>query len=452
MKKVWSVIVLLLVCTIYLSGCQFGGFDTLSLMRPPKATGDEANIQQILEEVGGSDLTLKYPQKGDYRSAIVMYDITGDGEEEAVAFYTSNKSKDTSTHMMIIGITDGKWTNWGDFIGLGSTVDRICFGDLDGDGIHEIIVGWGNSYNTLNALSVYQYQDGKIVSIEVDYNYSSIAVADFGKNGEDEIFISTLNDVSEDVVADAKLLKMDDETGQINNISRVELDPTVVRYEAMTVGDISPGVMGVVIDGYREDGMMETEIVYWDKERNGMMAPLSSKGESNPTERVTSTISSDIDGNGVIEIPFVTQMPGEAEQSDGTEPCYLTQWNWFNVANGTWEFVYNMITNFSDGYGFQLPEEWEGHVTAKIETETKTLTFYEWVVDQDGVGARGVEILQIQVFSDSEWQDESKTEGFTVLRKQNGRVYAVQIPGTGSPYSLTYEEVQKNFKLVSNSL
>ena len=83
-------------------------------------------------------------------------------------------------------------------------MDQICFGDLDGDGIHEIIVGWGNSYNTLNALSIYQYQNGKIVSIEVDYHYSSIAVADFGKNGEDEIFISTLNDVSEDVIADAK--------------------------------------------------------------------------------------------------------------------------------------------------------------------------------------------------------------------------------------------------------
>lgn len=452
MKKAWSVVALLLVCAICLSGCQFGGFDTLSLMRPPKATGDEANIQQILEEAGGSDLTLKYPQKGDYRSAIVMYDITGDGEEEAVAFYASNKGKDTSTHMMVIGSTNGKWTNWGDFVGLGSTVDRICFGDLNGDGIHEIIVGWGNSYNTLNALSVYQYQEGKIVSVEVDYHYSSIAIADFGRDGEDEIFISTLNNASEDITADAKLLQMDGETGQINNISRVELDPAVSRYEAMTVGDISPGIMGVVIDGYREDGRMITEIVYWDQEKNRMVAPLSSKEENNPTERVTSTISSDIDGNGVIEIPFVTQMPGEAAPSDGTEPCYLTQWNWFHVEKGTWEFVYNMITNFSDGYGFQLPEEWEGHVTAKIETETKTLTFYEWVVDRDGVGAQGVAILKIQVFSDSEWQDGNGTEGFAVLRKQNGRVYAVQIPSTGSPYSLTYEEVQKNFKLVSNSL
>ena len=58
--------------------------------------------------------------------------------------------------------------------------------------------------------------------------------------------------------------------------------------------------------------------------------------------------------------------------------------------------------------------------------------------------------LEIQVFSDSEWEEGNNTEGFAVLRKQNGRVYAVQIPGTDSVYSLTYEEVQKNFKLVSN--
>lgn len=450
MKKGWMISILLAACMVCLSGCQFGGFDTLSLMRPPKATGDEANIQQVLEEVGGSDLTLKYPQRGDYRSAVVMYDITGDGEEEAVAFYASNNGKDTSTHMMVIGSRDGKWLNWGDFVGLGATVDQICFGDLDGDDIQEIIVGWSNSYNNLNALSIYQYQDGKIVSVEVDYGYSSIALADFGQDGQDEIFISTLNNAAENVVADAKLLKMDKETGQMNNISRVELDPTVSRYEAMSVGYISPGAMGVVIDGYKEDGMMETEIVYWDKGRGSMVAPLSSKEEKNPTERVNSTVSSDIDGNGVIEIPFVSQMPGETEKTDGAEPCYLTQWNWFNVEKGTWEFVYNMVTNFSDGYGFQLPEGWEGNVTARIETETKTLTFYEWVVDQDGIGAQGVAILKIQVFSDSEWEEGNNTEGFAVLRKQNGRVYAVQIPGTDSVYSLTYEEVQKNFKLVSN--
>lgn len=438
---------------ILLSGCQFTGFDTLNLMKPPKATGDEANIQQVLEEEGGPDITLKYPQRGSYRSAVVMYDITGNGKKEAVAFYASNKGKDTSVHMMVIGSKDDQWTSWGNLPGAGPGVDLICFGDMDGDGIKEIIVGWTNSYNNAsNALSIYRYDNGEIVPVDVDYNYSSIAISDFDKNMEDEIFITTLNNAAEDIVADAKLLKMDAKTHQINNVSRVELDPTVVRYESVIVGNISTNVVGVVIDGYKSDNWMQTEIVYWDDKKGGMVAPLSnSNGMSNETIRPTATVSSDIDGNGIIEIPIVSQMPGETSKEDGTGPCYITQWNWYDVTKGTWGFVYNMVANFSDGYGFQIPNEWEGRVTARLETETKTLTFYEWVKNQEGIGAQGVAILKIQVFSDSEWQDSKKTEDFSVLRKQNGRVYAVSFPSTDSKFALNYQQVQNYFKLVSNA-
>lgn len=63
--------------------------DTQNLMSPPKATGDKADIQRVIEESAGS-YTFKYPQKGDYRSAVIMHDINGDGTDEAVAFYKSN--------------------------------------------------------------------------------------------------------------------------------------------------------------------------------------------------------------------------------------------------------------------------------------------------------------------------------------------------------------------------
>ena len=59
--------------------------DTQNLMSPPKATGDKADIQRVIEESAGS-YTFKYPQKGDYRSAVIMHDINGDGTDEAVAF------------------------------------------------------------------------------------------------------------------------------------------------------------------------------------------------------------------------------------------------------------------------------------------------------------------------------------------------------------------------------
>ena len=84
-----KLICALLALCLFCSGCSVMDLDTQNLMSPPKATGDKADIQRVIEESAGS-YTFKYPQKGDYRSAVIMHDINGDGTDEAVAFYKSN--------------------------------------------------------------------------------------------------------------------------------------------------------------------------------------------------------------------------------------------------------------------------------------------------------------------------------------------------------------------------
>ena len=59
-------------------------------MKPPKATGERQEIYSVLEEKANHQLTLRYPKAGEYRSAIVMKDVTGDGNDEAIAFYRSH--------------------------------------------------------------------------------------------------------------------------------------------------------------------------------------------------------------------------------------------------------------------------------------------------------------------------------------------------------------------------
>lgn len=76
-------------------------------MSPPKATGDKADIQRVIEESAGS-YTFKYPQKGDYRSAVIMHDINGDGTDEAVAFYKSN-TPDGVSDITVIFIDPDIW-------------------------------------------------------------------------------------------------------------------------------------------------------------------------------------------------------------------------------------------------------------------------------------------------------------------------------------------------------
>ena len=60
-------------------------------MKPPKATGERQEIYSVLEEKANYQLTLRYPKAGEYRSAIVMKDVTGDGNDEAINFTPEGK-------------------------------------------------------------------------------------------------------------------------------------------------------------------------------------------------------------------------------------------------------------------------------------------------------------------------------------------------------------------------
>ena len=72
---------------VLLSGCAMAGLDPQTLMRPPRSTGDRESIHQVLEEKTNNRLNLQYPRRGDYRSAILMHDLSADGSEEAVGLY-----------------------------------------------------------------------------------------------------------------------------------------------------------------------------------------------------------------------------------------------------------------------------------------------------------------------------------------------------------------------------
>ena len=73
-----TVVIMALILT--LCGCDFVKTDMAELFSPPTLTGDFKYISKIIEKTAGSGYTLKYPVRGEHRSAVVQYDIDGDGK------------------------------------------------------------------------------------------------------------------------------------------------------------------------------------------------------------------------------------------------------------------------------------------------------------------------------------------------------------------------------------
>ena len=86
MKRL-AVLFALIMTLIELPGCSFTGLSAQNLMSPPKTNADQQAIYQLMQGAK-TDVTFIYPRSGEYRSAIIMRDFTGDGVEDAIGFHS----------------------------------------------------------------------------------------------------------------------------------------------------------------------------------------------------------------------------------------------------------------------------------------------------------------------------------------------------------------------------
>lgn len=436
----------LLLCFL-LSGCSFVGLDAQTLMRPPKPTGEKADIHALVESKSGGKLTLKYPASGDYRSAIIMHDLTGDKNEEAMAIYQKSEES-TGTNLMFMK-KDGTWKDMGDFNNPAAQVDKVCFGDLNGDGNDEVIVGWGSSLNNTSSVSVYYYKNGKMNEIKLkNQDYTEMSVLDIDGDGRSEIF--TANVSMGDEPALARLYALNNTA--IEMIGSCRLDNGVTKYASVQTGLINEKQTGIVLDGVRNANTFVTELLYWDKATKTLKSPFyDPKSQSaNMAQRSTSVLSKDINGDTVIEIPIVNLMPGyTGAVSD--DAAYMTNWNRYDTQTNTFVRVMSMIMNNADGYWFLVPDMWRGAVTTKTDAEARTITFYEWSAVKGKLpGKIGAPLLKIRVFSRTEWEQGTGTSGFFKLLDSNNLVYAASCPSPDRPLTLSPEDVKDSFKLIGS--
>ena len=73
-NRKWLLGLLLFAVLVQLSGC-YPGTGTDNLLVPPKLTAEQDKIYQALEKTAGSNINLRYPQTGEYRSSFVLRNI-----------------------------------------------------------------------------------------------------------------------------------------------------------------------------------------------------------------------------------------------------------------------------------------------------------------------------------------------------------------------------------------
>lgn len=450
MKLNYPFLTALLLCCFCLTGCSDLGVSDQALLRPPRATGDTAEIQEIISAQAGGNYLLKYPERGDYRSAVTIHSKEKENPF-AIALYSTES--DSKMNVAVI-LSDGEnWKCLGTFSNSATGVDKLLFEDITGDGKDEILIGW-NSYNgAARNITSYTIDENSVREMMIDDTYNEILVDDItGDKTRDIILLSSSNSK---VSANVKLLQYSEQEKRPISKFGIDLEPEMISFSSVTLGNIDKNTQGIVIDGEKAGGLLSTQIIYYDKEENSLKEPVVHDNNigaaTNATNRKDVITSRDMDGDGIIEVPVVTQMSAPAN-FDGGNICSVTAWKQFYKVSNSLETKLNTIINYTDGYYLIIPEKWSGKITAIADPENRVMNIYSWDSENAFLGDK---LLSIYRFTKSAWAKIDKTDfiQLDVEVKSAKAVIAAKINHSQKTkdFNISKEELLKSVKSITSS-
>ena len=428
-----------LVTAFTLSGCSTSAsVDTL--LAPPKLSEEQSMVYDTLINAVGKDIRLQYPKSGDYRSAFVFSDIDDDPDNEAIVFYenTGEAHAGASIRVNIIDKRDGKWTSVYDHAGMGTEIDRILFADIGSKKKTSIIIGF-TLLSGEKSVRVYSYDGGMLIP-EYSDNYSTMFISDLERDGKSELVLIRPNNQMKK--ASMGLISANSD-GRIDETANVALNESTTDFVNIASGYVGSGTPAVFIDGIT-GGKLMTEIIY---SVNGQLRNPLYLGESamiEQTVRQAGYPSTDIDLDGIIEIPTQTLFPGYTENTMGIK-LYCTEWNVLDNYSITKK--YTSYYNTADGYCFILPSRWDGGVvTAKPDSVTGEIVFYKYKIDLEN---STTELMRIAVASEEE-TPSLLDEGYILVKSNSGTNYLVNCPDiSDEPLILTGTEISNSFCILA---
>lgn len=438
MKRAW--LVLLVFVMLFSSGCAALGMDVETQLRPPLTAGGQEEIQKALgayiADSGMQDkYVLKYPKTGQYRSAFIVEDLDGDGNEEALAFYRTGPESNL-THINLLRQAEGQWRSVFDIEGIGTDIDSVTFGDLNGDGCLELFVGW-SMYNSRNYQLVLYSLSSNVFTERFSDSYSALVVGSLTERGRDDFLLLRISAETGGVTA--QLWSMQEDF--IIQRTSIELDAYIQQFLNIRLMPLSDTVNGVYVDCVRSDGMM-TELLYWDG--SVLKAPFYGTGTNGAplTLRPVRIPSSDIDGDGQLEWPRCRLLPGyeTTEGNNDQSVRWITTFSSWDFENRQPVDKFSCIYNSADGYYLGLQEQMMEGITTTYDAGERLLELCRVEDWQPGEAFLAIKTESLGA-SDGESSEPEDEREFLFLAESNAVRYSVWISET-APYSLNMESVR----------
>ena len=434
---------------LLLSGCVQFQLSAEELMRPPALNQEQLAISTALERaVGDSDIKYKYPETGDNRSAFLFYDLDDDGTEEALVFYQA-QSKGSSTWMNVMAHREDQWVSVFDIAAPnGETeVDFISFQPLLSSQ-ENIVIGWADETMNDKCAVVYSYDDGILTEAYSEY-YEKLTFADLNRDGLLDMATVLCDSYYEECVVSLVVQNRDISGKASLECSSLLYLPygngEVVSLQAGMVDSVTPALfIDNKINLSRSRQRMVSQVV--TAYGYDLVNLLDSEDTilSETTMRTTNVLCQDIDGDGIMEVPTVSPLPGY-ENEDADEAMYLSTFNKLGVGR-TWLPVSRCVFNEDHRYMMTMPEEWLDTVTILSQQESNEWSFVRYEGSLDGVSSP---LLRLKVYSMKDYHDKFESDSFQLLGTQGLFEYYASVPeDSEDPLAISFGKVKELFRFV----
>jgi len=425
----------LLLVLLMLTGCY--SFNSMELYALPQRSREYRELQTAVETALGSG-SYSAPLAGANRQVIQQADLDGDGLDETLVFCKMEGERPLK--VLILRRTEDSyalaWTLEGD----GTAFDSVQYAQIDGQPGMELLISRRIGEQVQQFLSVYTLTDGAALEL-MSSGYTAYTVVDLDGNQRSDIFVLRAN--SDGPRAYAELWRFQD--GELRKDAEASLSTRAEDVKRMLTGDVAPGVPAVFVASAYDESNLITDVFALSGNSFTNISQNAESGQSAQTVRNYYVYSTDIDGDGLIELP--NTLPLTAQAGD---PASENQYRiiWYNLnPDGSRTEKMSTYHNYGEGWFLYLPEAWcqELFVT-KNRAENGPAGTELSLLGPDGTRSP---LVSVYVFNGEQALSMSRADGRFLLTQRGDVCYAALL---NEAAGLEPEELKARFSLISIDL
>ena len=421
---------ILFAAILLFCGCELRTSDQMYAV--PARPAADYNLQNAINDaMAGLDYAA--PKSGVNQQIVQTVDIDGNGDVEYLLF-----AKGDSDKPLQIFIFDKQKDTYNlvDTISCkGSAFDRVEYAQMDDTPGKEIVVGYQLNDRLTGGLSVYAFRAGNMEQL-LSTTYTQFFVTDLNEDTIDELFLVRpgSNEWSKGV---AELYRI--KNGNVERSVEQNLAVQSENVRRVLTGKLQDGNNCIYISGKSGDTALITDVF---AVVDDVFTNISLSAER-PT--ITQTIGnyfvdpSDIDGDGIMELPELVDMVQVTQEGASTQK--LISWYAFDSYGNRFQKAYTYHC-FVDGWFIELAPELTEVLT--VSKQGKRLDFFSWD-KQFGVPIR---LFSINVLTGQNRDEQARLDGNIRLHSTASALFVAELTSNGENYGITEQTLIGSFHMI----